>query len=95
MVGSRWVGRLCGQAPKALTLPLFGPFVSRPLACSIAVELDGQIYVGSFTVGGTRLTVSHKAQTRSVDLGNSAANPVILARHILGELVDEARRMES
>ena len=94
MVRSRWTGRLGHQAPKALTLPLFGLFSSRPLACSIAVELDGQIYVGTFTVDGTRLTVSYQAEARSVDLGDSAANPDILARRILGELVGETRRVE-
>ena len=71
-----------------------GPSLSRPLTCSIAVELDGQIYVGTFTVDGTRPTVSYKAQARSVDLGEPGANLDILARHILGKLVDEARCLE-
>ena len=71
-----------------------GPSSSCPLACLITVELDEQIYVGTFTVDGTRLTVSYQAQARSVDLGDSAANPDILARRILGELVDETRRVE-
>ena len=71
-----------------------GPSSSRPLTCSIAVKLDGQIYVGTFTVDGTTLTVSYEVRARSVDLGDSAANPDILARRILGELVDETRRVE-
>ena len=72
-----------------------GPSVSRPLMCSIAVELDGQIYVGTFTVDGTSLTVLYGARARSIDLGNFSANLDILARHVLGELVEETRRVGS
>ena len=95
MGGSRWAGRLGHQAPKALTLPLYGPFARRPLACSIAVELEGQIYVGTFTIDGATLTVVYEAQARSAHFSGPAANPDILARQILGELVDETRRVES
>ena len=68
-----------------------GPSLSRSLTCSIAVELDGQIYVGSFTVDGSTMNVAYETRARSAHFSGPAANPDILARQILGELVDESR----
>ena len=71
------------------------PASTRLHACAIAVELDGQTYIGSFTVDGTTMLVSYASRARSVHCHASVANGDILARCILGELVDETRHAQS
>ena len=68
------------------------PSSSRAPACSIAVELSGRAYVGSFTIDGSIMNVSYETLARSVRFTDSSTDPDFLARHILGELVEETHR---
>jgi hypothetical protein len=55
------------------------------IPCDIAVEVEGEPYVGRFVVRGKTVVVTSKFGTRSAELGD--AFPDTLARHLLRELI--------
>ena len=68
-----------------------GPHSSlQHLPCAISVDVDGQAFVGSFTVGRLTIKVAYGARTGSAQLRTPRSEPDGVARAVLGQLVIEA-----